>query len=521
MQNLLSYFPQELREARTQQKTVLNFIEQSFKNGINVVICEMPTGAGKSGVSMALTRAFKGGIITTPRISLQQQYLNEFERTSPLIGRSRFSCLKLDPGASKTIQIIKDGNIPFRPQLEVSCAAAPCLSKPQSKRDRIKAECGNQGGCPHQIHIDVANQTESVISNLHSLAYSVSLNERIGKPNILVMDEAHNLEGFIRDFAKLRFTIRRKVLHSEISTLKTTEQWRQWLSLPEQLNLLSTEELRDSYVARLEKLSKLNETVQQYWDDPKTGNFIVDLTPTYVGGLAQSLLFSLSDKIVLMSGTILSKEMYCKPLGLDPQKVAIIQISSDFSVKNRKVYLPKHKDLDLSFKNWGKNIGRSCKEIERILAKHPNQKGLIHVNSYRAAKQIAEMFGNRRVLSHTSDDFQEKLKHFYNSKEPLAFISPVISEGYDFKDDFSRFQIIISPAYPSIQDSYVKYLLDNGYWQSYNYETLKTLMQTLGRPVRSKEDFAETYLLDSRFYGFLKKTWKLIPQWQQEAFRHE
>ncbi len=521
-QNLINWFPKELESPpRSQQVNALNFIEQSFNNGINVVICEMPVGAGKSPVATTLSRSFSGGIITTPRVQLQQQYLNDFDRTSPLIGRSRFGCIKLDPEARKSIEVIKGGDIPSKPILEQSCAAGPCLSKPTTKRERIKQECENNGGCPHQVHIDVANQTETVVSNLHSLAYSVSLNERIGKPNVLVMDEAHNLESFIRDFAKLKFTIRRKVLHSEVATLKTTEQWKQWLVLPEQTALLTTEELRDSYLARIEKLAKLNETVQQYWDDPRTGHLVVELQPTYCGGLAQSLLFGLSDKIVLMSGTILSKDLYCKPLGLDPQKVALIQIPSDFPLENRPVYLPRHKDLDLSYKHWGKNITRACQEIKRIMEKHPNQKGLIHVNSYRAAKQIAEMLNSKRVLSHESEDFQTKLKHFYNSKDHLVFISPVISEGYDFKDDLARWQIVVSPAYPSINDPYIKNILDKGYWQSYNYETLKTFLQTLGRVVRSNGDWGATYCLDSRFYGFLKKTWGLIPKWQQEAFKHE
>lgn len=514
---ILNHFPKELPSPRPQQIAALDFIEQSFKNGIKVVTIDMPVGAGKSGVAMTVSRYYGGGIVAMPKIDLQNQYLREFNDVAPLVGRARFPCIRLDSHANKVYPIILNGDLPAKPQLEMSCASSPCLNRPKYKQQQIKESCDAQGGCPHQLHLDIAQKEETIISNLHSLLYSVSLNERITRRPILVIDEAHNLFKFIQDFSKVNFLVRRKVLDSEIVHLKTTEQWYQWLALPEQMVLITKEDSRDSYLARLEKLKDLKETVQSYYNDPQTGHLRITITPVYVGTLAQSLLFSLADKIVLLSGTILSKELFTRPLGIDPQTTSYKQIESDFPVENRKVFLPRLDNLDLSYKNIDANLPKAAAEVKRIFANYPDKKGIIQTNSYSVSKKLVDLLNDKRIIYHNNEDFAEKLKQFKESSDSI-FISPIIAEGYDFKDDLARFNIILTPSFESAGDAYVKWLLSKGGWQQYNYSATKVLLQQLGRGVRHNKDYCDNYLIDSRFRGFLSKVKGLIPRWQQQAF---
>jgi ATP-dependent DNA helicase DinG len=519
--SILKHFPKELGEARQQQVEALKYIEQSFSNGMNTVIVEAPTGSGKSGLALTLSRAYGGGHVCTFRVALQSQYTEEFERCAPLLGRSRYACLKLDNHAYKTIPIIHKGEVPPRPPLEKSCAVGPCMNKPRAKQEKIRAECSAIGGCPVTHAIDKCCESETVVSNLHSLLYNVSLNEKVPKKPLLILDESHGLANALRDFAKVKIRVRRKVDDVEVRHLKTTTQWLQWLNLPLQLGCLPNEDARDSYKSRLEKLEKLGDTVQKYWYEHQTGYLLVEITPIYINNFAQSMLFALADKVVMLSGTFFNKEMVTRPLGVDLEKTAFKQIPSDFPKENRPVYLPKHKDLDLSFKGWAQNLPRTAQEIRRIMDKHPNEKGLIHVNSYKASRELEEALGSDRIISHVSEDFALQLQAFYDTEEPKVFISPTAGEGYSFDDDYARFQCIVTVAYPATSDPYIKWMLEQNLWGLYNYETLKILMQAFGRVVRSREDRGASYLIDGRFYGFLKKTWSLIPRWAQESFRHE
>jgi Rad3-related DNA helicase len=123
-----------------------------------------------------------------------------------------------------------------------------------------------------------------------------------------------------------------------------------------------------------------------------------------------------------------------------------------------------------------------------------------------------------RVLSHTSDDFTEKLQAFYDSDKPLVFISPSVREGVDFKDDLARFQCIIRPPYAPATDPYFKWLISNGRWDLYYRQAAVEFGQMLGRPVRHKGDHGVTYLISSTFGPFLEKISNQLPTWQKAAF---
>jgi Rad3-related DNA helicase len=44
-----------------------------------------------------------------------------------------------------------------------------------------------------------------------------------------------------------------------------------------------------------------------------------------------------------------------------------------------------------------------------------------------------------------------------------------------------------------------------------------TVVQAYGRSVRSRDDFAVTYVLDAEFGSFLKRQSKRLPEWFLEA----
>jgi Rad3-related DNA helicase len=95
------------------------------------------------------------------------------------------------------------------------------------------------------------------------------------------------------------------------------------------------------------------------------------------------------------------------------------------------------------------------------------------------------------------------------------YVSPSLHTGLDLKDDQSRFQIVVKIPYPSRADRWIetKRKLDGGKW--YNWQTALRLVQCCGRSIRSKDDWAKTYILDSAFSRFIREN--KLPAWFREG----
>ena len=103
-----------------------------------------------------------------------------------------------------------------------------------------------------------------------------------------------------------------------------------------------------------------------------------------------------------------------------------------------------------------------------------------------------------------------------NSIKPTVLISPSLYTGIDLKDDLSRFQIITKIPYPSLHDRWINAKRDvDEQW--YSWQTALRLVQAYGRSIRSKEDWAKTYVLDSAFNVFVNRNRNLFPDWFRQA----
>ena len=98
---------------------------------------------------------------------------------------------------------------------------------------------------------------------------------------------------------------------------------------------------------------------------------------------------------------------------------------------------------------------------------------------------------------------------------PTVLFSPAMIEGIDLADDLSRFQVIVKVPYPVHKNPYVAARMREKGW--YEWQTAMRLIQATGRSVRSADDFAETYIVDSEFGEFRRKSRRLLPSWWLEA----
>ena len=154
---------------------------------------------------------------------------------------------------------------------------------------------------------------------------------------------------------------------------------------------------------------------------------------------------------------------------------------------------------------------------------HKNDKGIIHTTSYEQLNFIKENISetNARRLLVTDPEIQRDeviSEHTKNAAKPTVLISPSLHTGLDLKDELSRFQIITKVPYPNKSDRWTNAKRDvDAEW--YYWQTALKLVQAYGRSVRSKDDWAKTYILDSAFGYFIKKNKHLLPSWFIQAIR--
>lgn len=131
-------------------------------------------------------------------------------------------------------------------------------------------------------------------------------------------------------------------------------------------------------------------------------------------------------------------------------------------------------------------------------------------HSYKIASYIKKHIKSKRLLMHETNDRDEVLAKHMASKDPTILLSPSMSEGVDLRQDASRFQIVCKVPYPYLGDKLVSKRMHKWTWW-YPLQTAKTIVQSVGRSIRSVDDHAVTYILDSNWESFYNKNKSMFP----------
>jgi Rad3-related DNA helicase len=545
-QTILNHFPKNLTPRRSQE-IVLKEIDKVFKEGKRIIILEAPVGSGKSAIALTMANAAGedtgdkdnpgGAHIITPRKSLQEQYWNDFPDSLVLMkGRNAYPCIyDTSPRHYKPIlAAIREGRVRQPHHGEQSCSNAPC------KGDKpVFQECTEDKQCPYKLAIEIAQEAPIIIHNLHSFIYQVNFSEQFQKRAILIVDEAHEIEGTLREFIKKKMVIHKAITSDQVSSFKTIAELSAFLSKPEYVPEETERERlqkeqdasfvsgKEEYLRKVEALVLNEDTLNKGFSIEVTPHFLLneqtsttlEIVPHSLGNSAESLLFQYGQKVLLMSGTIYNKDSFCRNLGINPSEAHFVRIGSSFPKENRPIYAKKDYQVDTSHANWNDNFEEIIEKIRKVLVIFSDAKGLIHAPSYLAAENLARALKEPRLVTHTPSDFLSKLDEFFASKGNGVFLSPTCQQGVDFKGDRARFQIILRVPYQSTSSKFVEDKVKSDFpW--YNYQALVTFGQQIGRVNRSDDDYGATFLLDERFNKFISKNKTVLPNWVKEAIQY-
>lgn len=530
MTKALDLFP--LDRPRPSQALVIQEIEKAFSNNARFVILEGPVGSGKSAIAITIARLYGESHMITPRKSLQNQYFSDFsDHIVMMKGRSSYPCTETAtrPKYKEVIELIQRGGSPLIKHGDTHCGNAPCVDDP-----KVFRSCTTTRDCPYHVAISSAQNSEHIVHNLHSFIFQTAYGMKFGPRELMIIDEAHEIEAMVRGFIGKSITLP-KILRAEDEPgdFKNIDQWCNYFKQDKFANLFTgvapkarfpeeqTASEKEKYLYRIEMFRKLSDTYKEDFVVKRESDSIVKRTkfefiPDNIGGAVNSVLFEYGKKILLMSGTIYSKEQFCKTLGIKPSEAYFIRTNSSFPIASRPIYMKPEYMVNTSHATWTANFPKMIENIRTIMDKFPDAKGLIHAPSYVTADQIAHALHDNRVISHGRDDFLVKLEKFYDTPGNRVFISPVCQQGVDFKDDRARFQIVLRVPYPNSGDAFISHKMKKDFsW--YNYQALIVFGQQIGRINRSEQDFGVTVLMDDRFPKFIRSNNRALPKWLKDA----
>lgn len=523
---------------RPTQVMVINEIEKAMRDGRKLVILEAPVGSGKSPIAITLANFFGSAHILTPQKSLQDQYYEDFHETVVTMkGRNAYPCR--DDGMSireyrRVIRLIQEGSSTNLLGGKQSCAEGPC----KNSVDFYRA-CNSEMECPYTTAINVAAKAPTVVHNLHSFIFQTHFAARFEKRKLLVVDEAHQIEDIIRGFIGKKVRIDKDVPEGDWKgQLHTAEDWYNFFMEDRFLPVETPYEVqrknedpsylssRDTYIERVEIFKSNSEYYSEGFSvKTETETFMgitrtsFEFIPHGLGSAPRNLIFQYGEFVLLMSGTIYDKNVFCRSLGINPEEAYFIRIPSNFPAKMRPIYCKPDYQVDTSFATWNENFEEMIEIINRISDKFNDVKGLIHAPSYKAAEDIAARIPDGRGRTHGKGELVRELEAFYESPEPLIFVSPVCQQGVDFKGDRARFQIIVRVPYLNTSDEFVKTMMQTNFpW--YNHQALVIFGQQTGRINRSPDDFGATFCIDSRFNRFIQRNSTKLPLWLRNAIKY-
>jgi len=506
---------------RGNQESALERIKAAFDAGNEVVLVQAPTGSGKSLLARAVAGCADtpeevapseptGAYYTTPQVSQLDDVAADdlLDDLNVIRGKGNYTCILPDETTTPVDR-------------------APCARE-------SGYDCTVQHRCPYYADRAIASN-RSIAAMTLAYFMQTAGSEVFGTRDVVVIDEAHGLAEWAEMYATVDLGPETVPVWEDLN-VPDVDGVERAVAFAERLanvcerrkdDLLAQEELTASEAAdrdRLQELiSELGWVVEDYRDPDSATTWLVDqrdggalsIKPMDPERYLGHTVWDRANRFCLLSATILDKASFCRGVGLDPADVAMVELEHTFPVEHRQL-----KDVTcgkMTYDHRDETLPEVARTLVRILAAHPDEKGIVHCHSYGIQGRLAELlseFGvGARVRTHDRDDRDAALQAWTDSDRPDAFLSVKMEEALDLEGELARWQLLCKAPFANTGDSRVAYRLEDGRWDWYFRTALRTVIQACGRIVRSPDDHGVTYLADSSLLDCFDRAAGATPDW--------
>ena len=515
---------------RGAQERALADIRDAFAAGNEVVLVRAPTGSGKSLLARAIMGAAEtageaapseatGAYYTTPQVSQIDDVEADdlLDDLAVIRGKSNYDCVL--PGEHDT-----------------PVNRAPCARQQGF-------DCSIRHRCPYFSDRAIASGNRFAAMTLAYFMRTAG-SEVFRKRDAVVIDEAHGLAEWAEMYATIEISPERVPVWDDVGvpdvaadagpeedaldrTARFVEALRD-VAIRAKDELVGRELDREE-VARHDRLqeliSELGWFLEDYRDPQSPTSWVVDqpggegaaieIKPLDPARYLRHTVWDRGNRFALLSATILSKEAFCRGVGLDPADVALVDVEHTFPLANRPLYDVTQGSM--TYEHRDETVPKIARLIVRLMAEHPDEKGLIHAHSYDIAERLTERLGEfgvaARVRRHDKRNRDDELEAWKASPDPEVFVSVKMEEALDLKGDLCRWQVVCKAPYRNTNDSRVARRLEDGQWAWYHRTALRTVIQACGRVVRAPDDHGATYLADDSLLDLFERAAADTPSW--------
>lgn len=496
-------------------------IVDAFDAGERVVVLDAPTGNGKTLIAECVRRmlAADGAYVCSEK-QLQAQFLRDFPASRVLYGRGNYT--PADPVGDETCD---------------DCSGVDCGL----------CEGGSGGGnCPYQVaRAEAMGADVAVVNSALWLAAMNQPGNWLTRRGLTVFDEADTLEQVLMGQAEIRLGPRAQARWGIAPPEKMTveEAYREWAEgaarvLRDRRRKLRGTQTDVSAAREWRRLSELIRRVEWLLDDLDAGEpwvytggagsnkrrgEVISFKPVRVARFGRERIWRNGQRFLLMSATVISAGVRLRDLGWDGNWREV-RMESQFPAKNRQVVVRPVGLMTRAGQEEGDAVARVLDETRRVLDAHEGERALVHTVSYRLAGEAARWLegGGREVFDYTDAAGRERALEKFLATEGAVLVAPSMDRGVDLPGDACRVQVVLKLPLPNLGDRQVAARLHaSGGEVWYAMQTAASLMQMVGRAVRSRDDWAVCYVLDAHFLDWRRRWGHLMPAWFARAIRVE
>jgi Rad3-related DNA helicase len=513
---------------RGAQEQSLRDIRAAFEAGNDIVLVRAPTGSGKSLLARAIAGCARrpaearpeqpiGAYYTTPQVSQLDDVASDplLDDLSVIRGKSNYSCIL--PGETTT-----------------PVDRAPCARE-------TGFDCPVKHRCPYFADRDLAsNQPIAAMT----LAYFMQTagSEVFGQRDVVVIDEAHGLTEWAEMYATIDLGPETVPVwdrtpapdidnKGEKSGVEAAAEYAETLAAVcdrRRHELQRETEISADETATRDRLAELvrdltwfvtdvrdPESATTWVTDQHAGEESpVTIKPMNPERYLSHTVWDRGTKFALLSATILNKDAFCRGTGIDPNRVALVDVEHTFPVENRPLFDVTQGKM--TYEHREETLPNIARLLVRLMQHHPDEKGIVHCHSYAIQEQLADLlddFGvDSRIRTHNSQERDATLSS-WKRDDSSVFLSVKMEEALDLTDDLARWQVLCKAPFPNTRDSRVARRLEDGLWGWYYRSALRTVIQACGRVVRSPDDYGATYLADSSLLDLFERAHHDMPSW--------
>jgi Rad3-related DNA helicase len=513
-------------EYRGAQEQALADIQDAYAAGNDVVLVRAPTGSGKSLLARAVAGCAAtpgeaapeepiGAYYTTPQVSQLDDVAGDplLEDLNVIRGKNNYSCIL--PGESDT-----------------PVNQAPCV------RER-EFDCQVKHRCPYFSDRSIA-ANRSIAAMTLAYFMQTAGSDVFGMRDVVVIDEAHGLGEWAEMYATIELSPTtippwNDVKPDEIDGLDDAVAYADYLVTicDRGLDALrGNAELSPEEVAQRDRFTELRSDlkwfIEEYRDPESPTTWVVDqpdgagtrvtIKPMNPERYLAHTVWDRGRKFALLSASILNRDAFCASVGLDPDRVALVEVPHTFPVENRP--LADVTQGKMTYEERDTTLPAMAETLVQLMQRHPSEKGIVHCHSYaiqeRLESNLVDIGVASRIRSHDRENRDAQLGTWLRNDDPEVFLSVKMEEALDLADDLCRWQLICKAPFPNTRDSRVAHRLEEGQWAWYYRATLRTVIQACGRVVRSPDDHGVTYLGDNSLLDLFDRARGDMPSWFAE-----